>query len=163
MTHRSRELTEAEVHFCTLVAKGDTAIKDCLVAAFPKKYRGKSENTVKTQAKRLVARPDIAARVARIREDTGARIEDRYAGLKDEMVDRLVKGIREGTDADALSVVEFTKCIDLLAKMGGWYAPTDVTVRNGGVSADYRPPTLMEMSDGEISAKLAALRGAGDE
>jgi len=155
-------MSAAEVHFCTLVAKGDASVRDCLVAAFPK-YGGKPDNTVRTQAKRLAARPDIAARIASIREETGARIEDRYAGLKDEMVDRLVAGIRKGTDADALSVVEFTKCIDLLAKMGGWYAPTDVTVRNGGVAADYRPPTLMEMSDGEISAKLAALRGAGDE
>ncbi len=152
------KLSSANVEFCNAVAKGDKTIKECLVEAYPK-YRGKSKSVVETQAHRLVTRPEIVAEIARIKEKTEAKIEDKYAGLKDEMIDRLVKGIRAGTDGEPMTVVEFTKCIDILAKMGGWYAPTDVNLRNGGYTADYKgPPTLMEMTDEELSAKLTELR-----
>lgn len=152
-------LDEAKALFCSLVARGDMTVADCLRQAFPK-YRGKPSNTVKSQAKRLAARPEVVREVARLRESFAARVEDRYAGLKEEMVDRMVRGIREGTDGDPLTVVEFVPAIKQLSAMLGWNAPTDVTVRNGGVAEDYRPPTLTSMTDEEISAKLAEMRGA---
>ncbi len=152
------KLSSANVNFCNLVANGDKPIVKCLVEAYPK-YAKKGAAAVKMQAHRLVTRPEIVAEIARIKEKTEAKIEDKYAGLKDEMIDRLVKGIRAGTDGEPMTVVEFTKCIDILAKMGGWYAPTDVNLRNGGYTADYKgPPTLMTMTDEELSAKLTELR-----
>lgn len=154
-----KKLTAADVTFCHLVAKGDKPIKACLVEAYPS-YGKKSAAAVHAAAIRKVNREEIVREIARIKEATAAKIEDKYAGLKEEMIDRLVAGIRKGTDGDEMTVVEFTKCIDLLAKMGGWYAPTDVTVRNGGFSADYKgPPTLMTMTDEELDRKLAELGG----
>ncbi len=155
---RDGRIGGAEAKFCALVAMGDKAIKDCFVEAYPS-YAGKGANTVKSQAKRLVTRPEIVAEIARLKAEAAAKTEDRYAGLREEMVDDMVRGIREGVRNDPMTIVEFRGILDILCKMHGWYAPTDVTVRNGGVAADYRPPTLMEMTDEEISARLRELRG----
>ena len=160
---RDKKLTKAKAHFCTLVAKGDQSIVNCLIEAYPK-YRGKTANTIKSQAKRLVTRPDIIKEIARQKEEMAAKVEDKYAGLKDEMVDRLVKGIREGTDPEggAIGIVDFVPAIKQLSTMLGWDAPKDINLRNGGYTKDYQgPPTLMTMSDEEISAKLKELRGDG--
>lgn len=160
---KDRRMTEANAHFCTLVARGDKPIVDCLVEAYPK-YRGKSANTIKSQAKRLVSKEEIVREIARQKEALAAKVEDKYAALKEEMVDRLVKGIREGTDPDgcAIGIVEFVPAIKQLSTMLGWDAPKDINVRNGGFTNDYKgPPTLMTMSDEQISAKLKELRGDG--
>lgn len=157
---KDKHLTKAEVHFCTLVAMGDQPIKDCLVMAFPKKYKKAPDNTVKTQAKRLVTRPDIIAEIAAQKEMMAEKVEDKYAGLKEEMVDRLVAGIRKGTDGDPLTVVEFVPSIKQLSTMLGWDAPKDVNIRNGGYTEDYKgPPSLMAMTDEELDEKLAQLEG----
>jgi len=154
-----KKLTKANVTFCTLVAKGDMSIPKCLVQAYPK-YANKDPNAIRQQSKRLVTRPEIMQEIARQKEELARKVEDKYAGLKEEMVDRLVGGIRAGTDGDPLTVVEFVPAIKQLSAMLGWDAPKDITVRNGGFTADYKgPPTLMTMTDEEISAKLNELRG----
>lgn len=155
---RNTGLSDAEERFCEEVAKGTATLMDSVKTAFPK-YKKATERAIKLRGNKLVKRHDIQARIIELREKQGARTEKKYAGLKDEMIDRLVEGIRVGTDGDPLTVVEFAKCIDLLAKMNGWYAPTDLTLRNGGFSADYRPPTLVTMTDAEITAKLLEIRG----
>jgi hypothetical protein len=100
------------------------------------------------------------AKIAELKEALGARVEEKYAGLKDEMVDRLVNGIRAGTDGDPMTVVEFVPAIKQLSAMLGWDAPKDINVRNGGYTKDYQgPPSLMEMSDAELDAKLKDLEG----
>jgi len=155
---KDKGLTEANAKFCNAVAIGDKPIKQCLIEAYPKYAKAKT-SVIESQAHRLVTRPDIIAEIARLKEVMGAKTEEKYAGLKEEMIDRAIRGIREGTDGDPLTIVEFSKTLDFLAKCNGWYAPTDVNVRNGGYTADYRPPTLMTMSDEEITEKLALLRG----
>lgn len=155
---RDGRIDGARAKFCALVAMGAKSIKDCFVEAYPG-YAAKGANTVNSQARRLVTRPEIVAEIARLKSEAAAKTEGRYAGLREEMVDDMVRGIREGVRNDPMTIVEFRGILDILCKMHGWYAPTDVTVRNGGVAADYRPPTLMEMTDEEISARLRELRG----
>ena len=151
-------LTEADNRFCEMVAMGNIGLYEAVKKAYPR-YRKATQRAVESQGTRLIKQKVIQERVLELRERQAARTEKKYAGLKEEMIDRLVEGIRAGTDGDPLTIVEFSKCIDLLAKMNGWYAPTDVTLRNGGYSADYRPPTLVTMTDEEISAKLLEIRG----
>ena len=147
--HVRKSVRDYAVYFVTLV------LGVCVFYAF---------NTIKSQAKRLVTRPDIIKEIARQKEEMAAKVEDKYAGLKDEMVDCLVKGIREGTDPEgcAIGIVDFVPAIKQLSTMLGWDAPKDINLRNGGYTKDYQgPPTLMTMSDEEISAKLKELRGDG--
>ena len=156
---KDKKLTKADVQFCALVSVGDKPIKECLLEAFPA-YRKKSADAVRVQAERKVSDHRIVRKIAEMKEKLAVKVEDKYAGLKDEMVDRLVKGIRVGTDGDPLTIVEFVPAIKQLSTMLGWDAPKDINVRNGGFTADYKgPPTLMEMSDEEITAKLKELRG----
>jgi len=158
---RDKKLTKSEVEFCSAVAVGDKPIKECLQIAFPK-YRKATKKVVEQQAFRLVQREDIVRKIAELKKDCADVVEDKYANLKEEMVDRLVKGIREGTDPDgcAIGIVDFVPAIKQLSTMLGWDAPKDINVRNGGFTADYKgPPTLMTMSDEEISNKLKELRG----
>lgn len=152
-------LTSADEKFCEVVAAGEATLVEAVKEAYPQ-YRKATKRAVEIRGNRLIKRSDIQSRVVELREKQSQRTEEKYAGLKEEMIDRIVAGIRAGTDGDKLTIVEFTRCIELLAKMNGWFAPTDVTIRNGGVAADYRPPTLFTMTDEEISAKLAEIRGA---
>lgn len=159
MAKKDPKLTRLEAKFCNAVAKGDKTIKECLLEVYPR-YRGKTRAVVDTQAHRLVTRPKIMAEIARIKESFAEVIEEDYTQLKREMVDRMVKGIRAGTDGDPLTIVEFVPAIRQLSTMLGWDAPKDVTIRNGGVSADYKgPPTLITMTDEQITEKLKELRG----
>lgn len=146
------QCSEAEVQFCTLVARGDKPITECLKIAFPK-YRNASQNTVNTQAKRMCDKPKIVAKIADLKMELTKALVEGEADLKAEMVERLVKGIRVGTDGDPLTIVEFVPAIKQLGKMLGWEAPTNVNVRDGGVTSDYKTPqSLMDMTDKELEA-----------
>lgn len=157
-----KELKQADEIFCQLVAAGEKTLRECVREAYPK-YAHAKPDTIDRRGERLVKRKDLLERVSQICRETKAKTEEKYSGLREEMIERMVRGIRAGTDGDPMTIVEFSKTIDILAKIHGWYAPTDVTVRNGGISADYRPPTLMSMTDQEISQRLAALRDGSQE
>lgn len=156
---KRKGLTKAEVLFCTEVARGDKPIKACLIQAFPK-YKKCSPNTVMQQAKRLVAREDIVRKIASIKETFAEVIEQKDIITKSEALEMMTQGIREGVKNEPMAIVEFTQTLKLMGQWCGWEAPKDVTVRNGGFSADYKgPPTLMTMTDEELDAKLANLEG----
>lgn len=148
------QCSKAEVQFCTLVARGDKPITECLKIAFPK-YRKAAANSVYTQAKRMCDKPHILAKIADLKIELASALTENEADLKAEMVERLVNGIRKGTDGDPLTIVDFVPAIKQLGKMLGWEMPTDINVRNGGVTADYKgPPTLMTMTDEELDARI---------
>ena len=153
---RGRHPNAQEVQFVQLVALGRSA-RAALVEAFPE-YEGKATETTERQGARLVVR--LRAEIERAKREAAARIEERYTGLKDEIVDRLVRAIREATDADPLAVVEYVPAIRQLSSMLGWDAPKNVTVRDGGRTADFAPSPLAALSDAEIMARLEELRGA---
>lgn len=157
MTKRDKQRTTGETVFAQIVATGDKSIREAMCAAFPS-YRGKPTATVERQGFRLVEK--LKPEIERIQAETAVRIEECYAGLKDEIVDRLVRAIREATDADPLAVIEYVPAIRQLSTMLGWDAPRNVTVRDGGRTADFTPPPLAALSDAEITARLEELRGA---
>ena len=156
---RDKSLTKADVHFCTLVARGDKSIKDCLCEAFPS-YKKKSKETVATQAKRLVSRKDIVLKIAEIKESFAEQVETADVLSKTEALELMTKGIRAGVVNEPVAIVEFAAMLKLMGQWCGWEAPKDVNIRNGGYTADYKgPPTLMEMSDEQLDAKLLELKG----
>lgn len=153
------KLTKAEVKFCTLAARGDKTFTECLKEAFPK-YKTAPLNTIRIQANRMCKKPGIAQKIAELKAEMAEVIEKDEPDLKKEMVERLVKGIRVGTDGDPLTIVEFVPAIKQLGKMLGWEVPTDINVRDGGVTKDYKgPPTLMNMTTEELEAAFAKLKG----
>jgi len=151
-------MTTADVNFCELVSEGQLTLMDCVKAAYPA-YKHKSERAVKVQGNRLIKRKDIQQKVMELQKEFADVVKPSNEALKQEMVDVLVNGIRISTQGDPLTFVECVPAIKQLSQMLGWNAPTDVNVRNGGYTADYRPPSLMNMTDEEISAKLKELRG----
>lgn len=154
---KNKKLSKAEVQFCTAVARGDKPIKACLVEAFPK-YKTASKNTVEQQAKRLVAREDIVRKIAAIKEQFAEAVVTRDIITREEALEMMTQGLRKGVENEPLAIVEFIPTLKLMGQWCGWEAPKDVTVRNGGYSADYKgPPSLLAMTDEELEAKLASL------
>lgn len=152
---RGKHPSAQEVRFIQLVALGRSA-RAATVEAFPE-YRKKATETTERQGARLVER--LKPEIERVKREAAVRIEEHYNGLKDEIVDRLVRAIREATDTDPLAVVEYVPAIRQLSTMLGWDAPRNVTVRDGGRTADFTPPPLEALSDTEITARLEELRG----
>jgi hypothetical protein len=156
---KKKGLTKAEVQFCTSVARGDKPIKACLIEAYPR-YKNASKNTVETQAKRLVQREDIVRKIAEIKANFAKAVETADVLSKTEALEMMTQGIREGVKNEPMAIVEFAAMLKLMGQWCGWEAPKDVNIRNGGYTADYKgPPTLMEMSDEELDAKLEDMRG----
>lgn len=157
---RRNGLSKAEVQFCTLVARGDKSIKACLIQAFPK-YKTCSKNTVEQQARRLVGREDIVRKIAAIKEAFAEDVIKKDIISKEEALEMMTNGIREGIKNEPMAIVEFTQTLKLIGQWCGWEAPKDVTLRNGGYAQDYQgPPTLMTMTDEELDARLASLENA---
>lgn len=154
---KNKKLSKAEVLFCTAVARGDKSIKACLCEAFPA-YKKKAKNTIEQQAKRLVNREDIVRKIAELKEQFCEVVVAKDIITKEEALEMMAKGIREGVKNEPMAIVEFTQTLKLIGQWCGWEASKDVTIRNGGYADDYKgPPTLATMSDEELDAKLESL------
>jgi len=116
------------------------------------------ERTIEKRITRLNASPKVQKRIAELREACRKATDGKYDGLKEEMIDRIVAGIRKATDADPVAVIDCVSSMRILSDILGWNAPKQIAV-HGPPAENYRPPSLANMTDEEISAKLKELRG----
>lgn len=153
---KGKKLTKAEVQFCTAVARGDKSIKACLVECFPK-YKTATPWAINRQSERLVSREDIVREIAKIKERFAETVIAKDIISKEEALEMMAKGVREGVKNEPMAIVEFAAILKLMGQWCGWEASKDVTIRNGGLAPDYRPPqNILEMSDEELNAMLEA-------
>jgi hypothetical protein len=116
---------------------------------------------VEQQARRLVGREDIVRKIAAIKEAFAKDVIKKDIISKEEALEMMTNGIREGIKNEPMAIVEFTQTLKLIGQWCGWEAPKNVTLRNGGYAQDYQgPPTLMTMTDEELDARLASLENA---
>lgn len=109
------------------------------------------DTTVKVDASHLAAEPDVEARKQEILADMIPSTVLKRCELLVLISDELRDAAKE---AGALSAA--SGLVDKFAKMMDWYPHPEVTVKNGGVSDNYKaPPGVADLSTEQIKALLA--------
>lgn len=145
---RPDRLTEAEIVYCENVAKlGDArAAFDAAFPGDPVSGRARDKRIERLNKKRLVIE-----KVADCRARFAKKVGDKYDGLKEKLIDKMVEAIDAITDGNPQSMVVCVPMVKQISTMMGYDADHKVTVRNGGLAPDYVPPrNILEMSDDEL-------------
>lgn len=112
----------------------------------------------RAKASDLLKKPGIKARVDALRNSAGDRIisVQKYREILSEAF---------LASAEKQDIYALTRIGQLLGKTIGAEAPAELTLRNGGVSADYNPPSrIANLSDGELKELVEeAIRGMHSE
>lgn len=102
------------------------------------------DKTVHEQASRLANNGKVSARVAALQAEAASHA---VMGAR-ELQERLSRTFRALDETGR--VEEMVKVGALLAKVAGYEAPRNVTLRDGGVTEDYVPRDLRDKSDEEL-------------
>lgn len=115
------------------------------------KARKWKDSAVRVDACRLAAEPDVEARKKEILADMIPSTVLKKCELLELISDELRDAAKEPGMLSAASGL-----VDKFAKMMGFYPAAQVTVKNGGVSDDFKaPPGIASLSDEQIRALLA--------
>lgn len=112
----------------------------------------------RAKASDLLKKPGVQARVDALRNSAGDRIIS-IQKYREILSDAFL------ASAEKQDLHSLAKIGQLLGKTIGAEAPTELTLRNGGVSADYNPPSrIANLSDGELKDLVEeAIRGMKNE
>lgn len=112
----------------------------------------------RAKASDLLKKPAIKARVDALRSSAGDRIIS-VQKYREILSDAFL------ASAEKQDLYALTRIGQLLGKAIGAEAPAELTLRNGGVSADYNPPSrIANLSDGELKELVEeAIRGMQPE
>lgn len=144
-------LSQQEMIYCEEKAKCGSS-SEAYRIAFPGEAEKNRIETVKQRIYRLDSDPKIQACLAYIQERFAKRTEKKYSGLKELLIDKMVSAIEAITQDDPRAMVGCVQMVKQISTMLGYDAATEVTVRNGGVTPDYRcPPSVEALSDEELS------------
>ena len=133
-----------EEGFCQLVALGHSA-RDAYAEAFGRGANDvRSQHAVDNRASRLMKRPDIVARISEAQGEQRRRDQKKWRDRGDELAERIYQNVCAQDEAGRLLTVGALKGIEVLAKLKGLNAPEEHTLRNGGVTDDFKAPRALE-------------------
>lgn len=151
----ANQLSDAELVYCEQVAKDG----DCwaaLLAAYPD-VNEISKRAADKRIERLNKKQLVKEKIAEIRARFSEKTADKYDGLKEWLIDKMVDGIKAATEENPAAMTMCTGLVKQISLMMGYDQPQKqtVTVKNGGLSDDYKPPqNILEMSDDDLEALL---------
>lgn len=152
---KAATLSEAELVYCENKAKLNDD-RAAFAAAFPNEPN-LPERTLAKRIERLNKKKLVIERVAAIRQRFAEKVADKYDGLKEKLIDKMVQAIDAITDDNPASMVVCVPMVKQISTMMGYDADHKVTVRNGGLAPDYLPPqNILEMSDDELNKLIGA-------
>lgn len=107
--------------------------------------------TVRSNSSKIAAEPEVEARKKEILAETIPATVLKKCELLELISDELREASREPGMLSAASAL-----VDKFAKLMDWYPHPELTLKNGGVSDNYKaPPGVAGLSDDEIRALLA--------
>lgn len=149
---RSDVLTNQEMVYCEERAKGMSSIESYRIAFPGEIEKINSRNTIRQRLYRLDHSPKIQACISFIQERFAAQTSSKYHGLKERLIDLMVEAIECIAKDDPRGMAGCVPMVKQISSMLGYDAATEVTVRNGGVTSDYRePPSVSALSDEELA------------
>lgn len=138
--------------FAQLIIEGRSQA-DAYREVYPQSARWK-DKTVHEQASRLAHDGKVSARIQALQEAAASRA----VVTKRELQERLSRQLRELDEAGEIEGM--VKVAALLAKVSGYEAARNVTLRDGGVTEDFVPRDLRDKSDAEL-LRIAGFHGEG--
>ena len=152
---KKAELSAAEIVYCENKAKLNDD-RAAFAAAFPDEM-ALPERTLAKRIERLNKKRLVIEKVAAIRDRFATKVADKYDGLKEKLIDKMVDAIDAITADNPASMVVCVPMVKQISTMMGYDADHKVTVRNGGLAPDYLPPqNILEMSDEELNNLIGA-------
>lgn len=153
-TSKQGELSNAELVYCENKAKLNDD-RAAFMAAFPGVEL--KEAALCKRINRLNKKQAVIDKVASIKSRFSEKVGNKYDGLKEKLIDKMVEAIDAITSDNPASMVVCVPMVKQISTMMGYDADHKVTVRNGGLAPDYVPPqNILEMSDDELTKLIGA-------
>lgn len=150
-------LTLYEEAFCQLVAVGKAAT-EAYSEAFGRAPKNRKQ--LENKAGYLSRRVDVVARIDEIRLEARRLNRAKWERRGEEIAEAIFTAISDATKAGSMAVLDkgVLHGVEVLAKLKGLNEPDTTVVKNGGVSDDFTPRGIENVSDEEL---LSVIRRDG--